>query len=74
MADIHVVPKGRSNMWLWIIAILVVAGLLTWWLGRSSGARSTTRSVPMHLHAAQSIGDRWSPASEVFSGRRFTII
>jgi hypothetical protein len=74
MADIHVVPKGRSNMWLWIIAIVVVVGLLTWWLGRSSGARSTTRSVPMHLHAAQSMARDGHTGGEVFSGRRFTII
>jgi hypothetical protein len=60
MTDIHVVPKGRSNRWLWVIAVLVVVGLLAWLMGRSSGTRTTTRRVPPGLYAAQA-GSRHGP-------------
>jgi hypothetical protein len=32
MADIDIVPKQRSSMWLWVtLAIVLAALLLIWW-------------------------------------------
>jgi len=30
MADIDVVPKHRSYVWLWIVLAVIVAGLVIW--------------------------------------------
>jgi hypothetical protein len=39
MADIDVVPKHRSNMWLWIVlAIIVIAALIWAFAGRTHTA------------------------------------
>jgi lipopolysaccharide export system protein LptC len=73
MTDIHVVPKGRSNRWLWIIAVLIVVGLLAWLMGRSSGTRTTTRRVPPGLYAAQAGSTHGHTGVGRFSGRGLAI-
>ena len=35
MADIDVVPKGRTNVWLWIVLAIVVVAVLWWAFGRN---------------------------------------
>jgi hypothetical protein len=30
MADIDVVPKSRSNMWVWVILAIVVVAVIIW--------------------------------------------
>lgn len=30
MAEIDVVPKNRSNSWLWIVAAVIIVALLIW--------------------------------------------
>ena len=37
MADIDVVPKRGTNVWLWIILAIVLAAVLFWILGAFSG-------------------------------------
>ncbi len=36
MADIDIVPKHRSNMWLWIVIALVIVAVLWFALGNHS--------------------------------------
>jgi hypothetical protein len=44
MADIDVVPKHRSNTWLWIVLAIIVVNFLFWaFAGRS---HTTTRRQP----------------------------
>jgi hypothetical protein len=74
MPEIHVVPKGRSNVWLWIVAVLLVVGLLAWLLGRSSGTRSTMRSRPSGAYVAQTVARNGEIAHQVVRDRRITII
>jgi hypothetical protein len=75
IADIQVVPKGRSNRWLWIIiAVLVVVGLLAWVMGpqqRPYDHAQRPHSPPCHSGGAtdhdhvggeRSIGDTFSIA------------
>jgi len=39
VADIDVVPKQRSNMWLWIVLAIVVIAVLIWaFSGRTHAA------------------------------------
>ena len=44
MADIDVVPKKRTNTWMWIILAIVVALLLLWALGMFSAEMPQTVS------------------------------
>jgi bacteriorhodopsin len=37
MAEIDVVPKSRSNIWLWIIVALIVVAILWVVMSRMSG-------------------------------------
>lgn len=45
MADIDVVPKRRSNAWVWVmlLAVLLVAVLLVFFLGGRASASATIR-------------------------------
>jgi hypothetical protein len=44
MADIDVVPKSRSNIWLWVVlAIIVVAAL--WFLFARNGTNRTAWEI-----------------------------
>ncbi len=40
MADIDVVPKHRSYVWLWIVLAIIVIALL-FWAFRGAGTRTT---------------------------------
>jgi bacteriorhodopsin len=46
MANIDVVPKSRSNTWLWIVIAIVVIALLFW--------AFAARSSASELHGQQS--------------------
>jgi hypothetical protein len=52
MADIDVVPKHRSNTWVWIVLAIVVAAVLIWaFAGRSHATVGSLRVTP-HAIAA----------------------
>jgi hypothetical protein len=47
MADIDVVPKHRSNVWLWIVLAIVAIALLIWAMtGRSHNAAELHSESP----------------------------
>ena len=45
MADINVVPKRRSNLWIWI-AVAIVVLLVALWLFNRGGSAQTSTQVP----------------------------
>jgi hypothetical protein len=48
MAEIDVVPKHRSNLWLWIVLAIVVVGLVIWAMsGRSRPAAQLHQIAPV---------------------------
>jgi hypothetical protein len=51
MADIDVVPKGRSATWIWwVIAAVIIVIALMWMLGRNrttAGAPSSMQQAPL---------------------------
>lgn len=49
MADIDIVPKQRSNTWVWIVLAVVVILALYFLFGRSSGR---TMTGALHVPAA----------------------
>jgi len=53
MADIDVVPKHRSNTWLWIVLAVIVIALLIWALAgrthRVTELRQVSPGVVSHL-------------------------
>lgn len=55
MADIDVVPKGRSNTWLWILlAILFLAALLMLVFAGRADAATTLQQVDRTIHTPAS--------------------
>lgn len=45
MADIDVVPKHHSNLWLWIVLAIVVLAILFWaFAGRTHAAARLNRA------------------------------
>jgi len=55
MADIDVVPKHRSNTWVWILLAIVVAAILIWaFAGRS---RTTVGSLDSRPHVVAATVD-----------------
>ena len=60
MADIDVVPKHRSNLWLWIVLAIVVIAVLWWaFAGRTPRAAQLT---PAHAIVAAMPGPFPAPA------------
>jgi len=53
MADIDVVPKHRSNTWVWIVLALVVAAILIWAFAGHSTRTASHDDRGSHLVAAQ---------------------
>ena len=50
MADIDVVPKHRSNTWLWIVLAIIVIALLIWaFTGRTHTAAQLHSAAPAVL-------------------------
>jgi hypothetical protein len=51
MADIDVVPKHRSNTWVWILLAVVVVALLIWaFAGRAQAATELRQGYSGALH------------------------
>jgi hypothetical protein len=42
MADIDVVPKGRSHVWLWVVLAIVIALIIIWALAGGSTTTAPT--------------------------------
>ncbi|HEX7072054.1 MAG TPA: hypothetical protein VF190_14670 [Rhodothermales bacterium] len=45
MADIDVVPKHRSNAWLWWVIAIVILLLILWWAFSSTTPATPTTSL-----------------------------
>jgi hypothetical protein len=45
MADIDVVPKHRSNAWVWWVIAIVILLLILWWAFSSRMPASPTTSL-----------------------------
>lgn len=45
MADIDVVPKHRSNAWVWWVIAIVILLLVLWWAFSSTTAVTPTTSL-----------------------------
>jgi len=43
MADIDVVPKSRSNVWLWVVLAIIAVVALWFLFGRNGTNRTTSR-------------------------------
>jgi len=52
MADIDVVPKHRSNTWVWILLAIVVIALLIWAFAGRGQAAAQLQSIPQELAGA----------------------
>jgi hypothetical protein len=56
MADIDVVPKHRSNLWLWIVLAIIVIALIIWAVAGRSHTTTGLRQAPLpsaaQLHSA----------------------
>jgi bacteriorhodopsin len=46
MADIDVVPKHRSHLWLWILLAVIVIAVIVWSLANRSHAVSELHHAP----------------------------
>jgi hypothetical protein len=46
MADIDVVPKHRSNMWLWIVLAIVAVAIIAWVFAGRTHAAAERQSAP----------------------------
>jgi IS1 family transposase len=50
MADIDVVPKHRSNVWLWIVLAVIAVAVVAWALSaRSPSTGQLFQAEPEHL-------------------------
>jgi hypothetical protein len=58
MADIDVVPKHHSNMWLWIVLAIVVIAVLFWAFAGRTHAAARSSSAPAGLVANAASLDR----------------
>jgi len=52
MADIDVVPKHRSNTWLWIVLAIIVIALIIWAFAGRSHTTTELRQSPLPLAGA----------------------
>ena len=60
MADIDVVPKHRSNAWLWIVLAIVVIALLIWAFAGRTHTAAELQSAPGAVMAVASSGAGFS--------------
>ena len=58
MADIDVVPKRRSSAWVWVVllALLLVAVLLMFFLGGRANASATMRLPKASIAPISTVG------------------
>jgi len=56
MADIDVVPKSRSNVWLWVILAIIVIAAAWFFFGRNGTGRATWQISPAAEIAAVTQG------------------
>ncbi len=49
MADIDVVPKHRSNVWLWIVLAIIVLALIIWAIAGRAHTTAELRQVLSNL-------------------------
>jgi Na+/proline symporter len=62
MADINLEKKGRSGVWGWVIALIILLIILWAIFGnRSQPARTTTSSVDTHTTVASIAANRALP-------------
>lgn len=54
MADIDVVPKRRTNTWVWIVLAIVVIAVLFWMFGSRARSTAARTSVPPAVAAVLS--------------------
>lgn len=52
MADIDIVPKKGSSVWLWIVLVVVALALLFWYMS----ARNPAPSVQLHERVPAGVG------------------
>jgi len=59
MADIDIVPKSRSRVWLWVVLAIAVIALLIWFVsGRRTVAGTASIDLehsPWHLASGASL-------------------
>jgi bacteriorhodopsin len=50
MADIDIVHKKRTSVWLWVVLAIIVLAVIVWWLAMSGQPQTVTewleRSAP----------------------------
>jgi len=51
MADIDVVPKHGTRVWVWILLAIVVVAVLFWALAGRTHAAAELRSLPLEVTA-----------------------
>jgi len=49
MADIDVVPKHRTNTWLWIVLAIIVIAILIWAFARRPHTTAQLQPSSAHL-------------------------
>jgi len=58
MADIDVVPKRRTNVWLWVILAVIVLAILWMALGRGATPRTSWNHDPASVTADRNTATR----------------
>jgi bacteriorhodopsin len=64
MADIDVVPKRRTSVWLWVILAIVVIAILWVAMGSRSGAPRSGQNIDRAAATAARLATS-APASEL---------
>jgi bacteriorhodopsin len=64
MADIDVVPKRRTSMWLWVILAIVVIAILWMAMGSRSGAPRSGQNIDRSADSVVRLADA-SPLSHL---------
>ena len=67
MAQIRIEPKRSSLGWLWIIIVLIIVGVIVWYLlGRSASATELPSAAsPPHTLSLQVVPARSAPSARL---------